>query len=86
VDPGAPERLVGIDVPDPGKATLVEEHGFHRRAAADERFSQPPGGERRGKRLRSDACVEVRRDLTRLEKQPCSEAPDISIDDVRSVV
>ena len=31
---GAPERLVGVDVPDPGDAPLVEQERLDRRASA----------------------------------------------------
>ena len=29
MDPCSPQRLVGVDVPDPGDAALVEEEGLH---------------------------------------------------------
>ena len=33
VDPRAPERLVGVDVPEPRDRALVEDRGLDRRAA-----------------------------------------------------
>ena len=83
---GAPERLVGVDVPDARERALVEKHRFHGSAPAGEAFTQVPGTEVRPERLRPDPFVDVRIDLARLEEQPGAEAPDIRVDEIRSVV
>ena len=51
MDPRAPERLVGVDVPDAGDRALVEERRLDRRAPAGERVGEALRRERGGERL-----------------------------------
>ena len=51
--PGAPERLVGVDVPETGDDALVEQDGLERRPPAGELRSQPARREARAERLRA---------------------------------
>ena len=43
VEPRAPERLVGVDVPDAGDRALVEQRRLQRRPPAAQRLAQPAG-------------------------------------------
>ena len=86
VDLRAPERLVRVDVPDPGQAALVEDRGLDRSLPPFERFGQAASSEGRRERLPADPRCEVRVELSRLGEEPGAEAPDVSIHDVRSVV
>ena len=82
----APEGLVRVDVADPRDGTLVEEHGLDRRTPSGQRRCEPCRRERGGERLRPEPGREVVVQLVPLEHEPGSEAPDVSVDDVRSVV
>src|SRR6185436_4099404 len=82
----APQRLVGVDVPEPGDGALVEERGLERRASPDEAVAEDAGGEALLERLRAEADGEIRLDLVRFEQQPRAEAADVPVRDVRSVV
>jgi hypothetical protein len=86
VEPGPPERLVRVDVPDPGDGALVQQRRLERRAAAGEALAEPGGGEQRVERLVPDARPEIRLRLPGLEQEPRSETADVAIRNIRSVV
>src|SRR5438477_12443366 len=86
VDPRAPERLVDVDVSHPGQRALVEQRRLDRGAAAGQAPAELCGREFVRERLRTEALVEVGVELSGLEQQPGSEAPDVAIRNVRSVV
>jgi len=86
VDARAPERLVRIDVPDAGDRTLVEKRRLRGCASTFERSSERGGGERSVERLPADTHAQVLVELARLEEEPRSEAADVAVGDVRSVV
>src|SRR5829696_8538894 len=79
VDPRAPQRLVGVDVPDPGDGALVEDRGLDGRASCREPLCQITGAERRFERLASDPRIDVLVHLGRLEKEPRAEPPDVTV-------
>ncbi len=86
VEPRVPERLVGVDVPEPGDRPLVEDRGL-------ERVRRPPGARRaarrreeRVERLVADAGGEVRLGVLGVEQQPRPEPSGVAVCDVRSVV
>jgi hypothetical protein len=85
MDARAPEGFVGVDVPDAGEAALVEDRRLHGRAPAGEGLGEASCRERRSQRLAAKAGVEVRLDLVRLGQEPCAEAADVAVDNVRSV-
>src|SRR3990172_6516909 len=62
-EPGAPERLVRVDVPEPCDDALVEEHGFERGSPCGETGREPrgreTGTERLGPVLRSEVRLEL---------------------------
>src|SRR6266542_1221374 len=59
MDPGAPERLGGVDVPDPGDAPLIQEQRLDRRAPAPaQERAQPLDGEGPCERLAAHGQVE----------------------------
>ncbi len=86
IEARAPERLVGIDVPEPGDDPLIEEHGLEWRPSASELRRQPPGREPRAERLRAVLRREVRLELGAVEHEPRAEAPHVSIREPRAVV
>ena len=53
VQPRPPQRLVGVDVADPGEEALVHQQRLEPAAAPGEQLREPPRGEVVGKRLRS---------------------------------
>ena len=59
VDAGAPERLVRVDVADPGHALLVQEEGLHGLAPAARLVAQGLGGEVGAQRLHAEPRGEV---------------------------
>ena len=73
MDPRAPERLVDVDVPEPGNRALVEQRGLDRRVAFLERRGECPRAEAAIQWLRAQPGVEVRVDLARLQEQPGTE-------------
>jgi hypothetical protein len=86
IEPRAPERLVDVDVPHPGKRPLVQERSLERRAAARQALAELRGREERVERLVADPGAEVGLRLLRLEEQPGSEAPNVPVCDIRAVV
>ena len=86
MDAGAPERLVGVDVPDARDGALVEDRRLDRCAAS----GQPRGelSRREGgiERLRPEARGEIRLDLVRLEQEPGAEPPHVPVGERRAVV
>jgi len=86
VEPCPPQRLVGVDVPHPGKRPLVEKGGLERGAPTRKTLAEAGGREQRVERLVAHAGAEVRLRLPRFEQEPRAEAPHVSIRDVRSVV
>jgi hypothetical protein len=86
VDLRAPERLVGVDVPDPGDRALVEDRGLDRRAPGLELLGEVLRLVRGVEWLATDARVEVGVHVGRFEQEPGAEAADVAIGDVRSVV
>jgi hypothetical protein len=81
-----PERLVGVDVPHSGERALVEERCLQGRAATRQALAEPGRREQGIERLVADTGGDVRLRLPRLEQEPRSEAPDVSVRDIRSVV
>ena len=82
MDPGAPERLVRVDVPDPGHAALVEQERLDRRPAALRDPRQPCGAEGRSERLGPEARGEVRTEVPLVEELPGAEAANVAIRDL----
>ena len=72
--------------PSPGEGALIEQRRLERRAAARETLAEPRGREERVERLVADAGGEVRLRFSGLEQEPGTEASDVSVCDVRSVV
>ena len=81
-----PERLVGVDVPHAREQALVEDERLQGRAPAGDPVGEGPRRERPAERLGADPLREVRLELAGLEEQPGSEAADVAVGDVRSVV
>ncbi len=54
MDAGSKQRLVGVDVADPGDLALIEQQGLDRRAAAAGQPVQVPAGEVRVERLNAE--------------------------------
>ena len=86
MDPCAPERLVGIDVPDAGDGALVEQSSLDRRAAMRETLREVLRPVRIVERLAPDAGVDVRVHFRRFEQKPRSEPAHVAVGDVRPVV
>ena len=86
IEPGAPQRLVDVDVPQPGERALVEERRLERRAANGEALAEPRGREGGVERLVADPGGEIRLRVARLEQEPGAEAPHVPVRDIRSVV
>jgi hypothetical protein len=85
-EPRPPQRFVRVDVPDSCHRALVEQRGLQRGSTACEALTEAGRGEERVERLVADARSEIRLRLAGLEQKPGSEAADVSIRDVRSVV
>ena len=86
VDTCAPERLVGVDVPESGDSALVEQGRLDGSRAAGEPTAVLERGEARTERLLAESLGEVLVELARLEQQSGAEPPHVAIADVRSVV
>src|SRR6185436_4081060 len=87
VDPRPPQRLVRVDVPHPCGGSLVEEGRLDRSAAPLKRPGERARGEAALERLAAQAPRrEVVAQLPRFEQSPGSEAADVAIGDIRSVV
>jgi SAM-dependent methyltransferase len=84
--PRPPERLVGVDVPEAGDDSLVEEDGLERRPPACQLRAEPARREARAERLRAVLGREVGLELGVLEDEPRSESPHVAIDEPRAVV
>jgi len=86
MDSSAPQSLVRIDVPHAGDCSLVENRRLDGSSTPTQALGKVLRPVRLGERLSPDAGIDVGVDLVRLEQQPRSEAADIAIADVRSVV
>ena len=87
MNPGVPERLVGVNVPDPRRRPLVEQRRLDGCPTSGERPAEPLGREGPAERLDAQATGgEVVVELPRFEQLPRSETADVPIHDVRSVV
>ncbi len=86
MDAGAPERLVRIDVPQPGQRPLVEERRLDRSAPAREPCGEGLRREAALERLLAEAGVEIRLHLAGLEQEPGAEPAHVAVRDVRAVV
>jgi hypothetical protein len=86
MDRRAPERFVDVDVPHPGKRSLVEQRGLDRRAPSLESLSEAASRERPSEWLRPDPRHEVGLELLVVNDEPCAEASNVAVNDVRSVV
>ena len=86
VDARAPERLVGVDVPEPRDRALVEQRALDRRAAPCEPLRQPRGGEARPERLDAEPDAQVRIELAGLEQPPRAEAAHVAVGEPAAVV
>lgn len=85
VDPGPGERLVRIDVANTCDPPLVQEPGANRGTGAGEGRDQVAGAESVGKRFRTEAPGPVPVPVGR-EDGEAPEAPDIPIDEGRSII
>ena len=86
MDARPPQRLVGVDVPDPRDRALVEEHRLHRRPPSGELLREMLHPVRALERLPPHPRVDVRVCFVGLEEEPGAEAPDVTVRDVRAVV
>jgi hypothetical protein len=86
IEPRPPQRLVCVDVPQPGQCPLVEQRRLQGRAPARKALAESGGREERVERLVADARCEIRLRLSRLEQKPGAEPAHVSIRNVRSVV
>src|SRR5207244_3322864 len=62
VEPGSPERLVGVDVADAGDTRLVEQERLQRRRPTERESGQALGGELARERLDPNPSREERLD------------------------
>ena len=86
IEPRAPQRLVDVDVPHPRERPLVEQRSLERGAATRQALPEPGCREERIERLVADPSTEVGLRLFSLEEQPGTEAPNVPVRNVRSVV
>src|SRR5437773_4119882 len=87
MDPGAPESLVRIDVPDPGRGPLIEERRLNRGTPTCEGARECRARETALERLPSKpSSREVLLQLARLEELPRPETANVVVRDIRSVV
>ena len=80
------ERLVGVDVADPGDPLLVEQEGLERRPAAGGDLAETLGGELVGQRLDAEPRGEVGVELPVPEQQRLAEAPRVGEPELAPVV
>ena len=85
VQPRVPERLVDVDVPEPGDGALVEQRGLERGSPAGEPLAERLRGEP-AERLLPHLRGQVRLELAGLEQQPRAEAAHVAVDDPGAVV
>jgi hypothetical protein len=87
MDARAPERLVGVDVPDSGGGALVEKRRLDRSLSTGEHALELRGRKAalEGLPPQPPLC-EVLLALPRLEQRPRAETADVAIGNVRSVV
>src|SRR5919106_774838 len=82
----APQRLVGVDVPEPRDDPLVEQNGLDRRAPGRQPRGEPvrreAGTERLGAVLPGEEWIQ----LGVLEDEPRPEATDVAVREPRPVV
>src|SRR5262249_2276208 len=81
-----PERLVDVDVAQPRDGPLVEQRSLDRGLAVGEAAGERLRRERTAERLAAEALCEVGVECVGLHEQPCAEAPDVAVDDLRAVV
>ena len=86
VDARPPERLVGVDVSEPGDRALIEHGSLDGRAPAAEPIAEIARCERCRERLGTEPHGQIRRQLVGLEDDPRPEAANVAVDDVRSVI
>jgi hypothetical protein len=86
MDPGTPERLVGVDVAEARDGALIEDGRLDRRPPPGERASEASRREGSPERLRPQSAVPEGIELIRRYELPGPEAANIAIGDVRSVV
>ena len=85
VDTRREERLVGVDVSDPGQVFLVHDHLLHRLSRTAERLPEPLGREAGLERLGPDAG-RVRLPPADVEEQQGAEPPHVAIYQLAAVV
>ena len=83
---GAEQRLVGVDVADPGDPRLVEQERLQRRAAVGRELEQPPRRQLAAKRLDPEPGGEVGVELVAAEHDRVAEPPRVGEPQLRAVV
>ena len=86
MDARAPERLVDVDVPEPGERALVEERRLDRRAPLRRRSPSRAAVKSASSGSSPSRVARYGVELARLEQEPGAEAADVAVGDVRSVV
>ena len=86
MDLRAPERLVGVDVPDARDRALVEDRRLDRGSPALELLAPGASPDTAASGSRPDARIDIGVHFGRFEQQPRAEAPNIAVGDVRTVV
>jgi hypothetical protein len=79
VDLRPPERLVDVDVPEPGNRALIEERSLDGCASPFELGGEAASSERALEWLQPEPLLEVGLQLAGLEQLPRAEAPNVSI-------
>src|SRR5207247_5549083 len=85
IDSPSPKRLVGVDVPDAGEVSLIEESGLDRGPPPLEPFRQLGRGKSALERLEPEARRQVRVELVRAQDKPRSEPANTPVRTVRAV-
>src|SRR5450830_1487140 len=83
---GSPERLVDVDVPEPGQDALIEQGRLERSSTPGQALAQQLRGELRCQRFRADASGQVALQLACFEQVPGSEATHVAVDELGTVV
>ena len=82
----APEGFVDIDVAEACDRALVKQGRLDWSPAASETFTQASRREAALERFAAEPPLQIVLDLFRLEQVPGTEAPDVAIRDILSVV